>query len=184
MIKVNTQGLDDILNELANLSVEIKEEVDAELYTAAHHYRELAVKDSPEYDGRLRGSIGVSEIKGGYEVFAKTKYAAYMEFGTKSKYRAIPGIDASKYRGKGEGNFKQFLASLTKWVQKKGFASTFINGSSKRSKKKSAILKEKQAAYAIANSILKHGVKPHPFFFKHREVVFPELLKRLENIFR
>lgn len=72
-------------------------------------------------------------------------YAPYVEFGTGRKVSVPKGFEqlAAKYKGKGPGNFDQFLDAIRDWCRKKGI--------------------DEKLAYPFAVSILRNGVRAQPF---------------------
>jgi hypothetical protein len=111
---------------------------------------------------------------------ANAPYAAYVEFGTGkyaaeqvSKYPADYQKFASQFKGKGGGGFKDFIRLLTEWVRRKGIDKKH----------------PERTAYAIAISILRNGVHPHPFMIpalinQQKEIVndIKTLLNRLKIV--
>lgn len=121
-----------------------------------------ARRDAPKDIGRLAGAITAEQRDPlNHAMTCNVEYAPYMEFGTKGKFRAIPGVDASEFKGSGKkGN--GFYAAILAWVKRKG-----LNGKSKSKNKQK---QDEQTAYMIYRSILKKGVKPQPFFFKQADL--------------
>lgn len=187
-IAIDTDPIKKLVAQISKLSENLKEEVDAELEEGARHFARLAKEDAPGDIGRLKGAINwVKRDNLSYEVFAGTNYAAYMEFGTKKKFKAISGVDSSVYQGKGTGDYYDFLNAILDWVRRKGIGMSTLsetNAVRRRFKQKTVTKKDRllDVAQAIANSIIRHGVKPHPFFYKQYEIVVPKMIANLNNI--
>ena len=166
MVKVNLIGFKELQAKIAKAPAELKKEVGAEIQFAAEEFRELAIKDAPADVGFLRGQITVKKISEmTAEVVSGSKYSAPMEFGTKSKFRPVIGVDASQFKGQPSGgSWLEFISNIKNWVKRKGLPSN--------------------SAYLIARSIFKHGVRPHPFFFKQILPVRRDLVKRLINVLK
>lgn len=108
-------------------------------------------------------------------VTVKVPYAAYIEFGTGkfaaqtvSAYPENYQAFAAQFRGPaGGGNFKEFVMLLAIWVQRKGIA---------KGKDVNSV------AYAIARSIIKNGVHPHPFLIPALIRQQPILIRDMETL--
>lgn len=133
---------------------------------------------APVDEGHLRNSITfkniVTKAMIEVEIIAATDYAAYLEFGTRAfaaKYVATLPKEwqqfAAKYKGPGGGSFDEFVMRLTRWVRLKGLA-----------KGKDI----DNAAYRIALSIMRKGIRQHPFLFPAVEKNRIQLLKRLKAL--
>lgn len=152
----------------------IEKEMDAFGQGTVNDAKRLAPVD----EGKLRNSITYQKIIRRalieVEIIVATDYAAYIEFGTRgfaAKYVARLPKEwkefAAKFRGPGGGSFDEFVMRLTRWVRIKGIA---------RGKDID------QAAYRIALSILRKGIKEHPFVKPAVEHNRIELLKRLKAL--
>jgi hypothetical protein len=166
MVKVNLIGFKELASKMAKLPVTIQKEIGAEIQFAAEDFRARAIKDAPADVGFLRGQITVkrnSEMSA--EVISGSQYSAPMEFGTKSKFQAIPGINSSEFKGLPRGGtWLQFIENIKKWTKRKGIPVS--------------------ASYPIARSIFKFGVRPHPFFFKQIAPVRRDLFRNVRNILK
>ena len=188
MINVNIIGYKQFQDSLKKMPATLRKEVGARVKASADQFRDLAIKDAPANVGFLRSQITVKEPTDGslrYEVVSGSKYSAPMEFGTKSKFTPIPGIDASEFKGQPSGgSYYEFLNNILDWVKRKGiggkYRGSIAAGNVTLSKKKQDTLVK--TAEAIAWSILKNGVKPHPFFFKQIPIVRRDLFRKIRNI--
>jgi hypothetical protein len=113
-------------------------------------------------------------------VYSHAFYSAYLEWGTKSKVDVPADLQqyAQQFRGKGKPSH-DFFEMILAWVNRTGIAGRFSTKTRQKLNSKADKEREYQAARAIYYSILKHGIKAHPFFFKHRAVVYKNLQKRL-----
>lgn len=170
MIKVNVIGLDSLQKRIEKASAEVKTLVDAELQASAMEFvagakRDLATQGGDR--GTLLRSITYSKSDSlAYTVSANTSYAAFIEFGTKTKYNPYPGTEefAAQYRGsKGAGTLK-LIDAIKGWVKRKGIA---------------AGKEADRVAFVIARSIYKNGISPKPFFFKQITPVRTKLINRV-----
>lgn len=165
MVKVNLVGFKQFQDKFKKLPAELQKEVGAEIQFAAEDFRDRAIVDAPADVGFLRSQITVNRVgELTFDVVSGSKYSAPMEFGTKSKFRPIPGIDSSEFVGKPEGTWLQFISNIKNWVKRKGLPAN--------------------SAYLIARSIYRHGVKPHPFFFKQIAPVRRDFFRRFRNVLK
>lgn len=183
MFKVSIQGFNSVKAQFAAETSRLTNIVDGELEAAAKEWVTLAKRDAPADQGALVGAI--SSYPNGslkYEIVAQKFYAPFMEFGTKGKYRPIPGTEniAAQFKGYKGGDFQEMLRMIELWVNRKGITGTYSVKTRKRTGSKSVQSSQnKSAAFAIALSILKHGIKPHPYFFKQQGIVWPKMLQRI-----
>lgn len=179
---ITIKGLKELQRKLKNIPKSVSKEVDGAMALAANDYRNRAVNDAPVDEGILKNAITVERHKElDYEVVSGASWSAYIEFGTKSRVQIPSDLTAyaSQFKGKGSGDYFDFLNSILDWVKRKGIVSRYSVKTQKEITKYSKSDNERlvETAQAIANSIIRHGVHPHPFFFKQREVVFEQLLK-------
>jgi hypothetical protein len=127
---------------------------------------------APADRGQLRQNINVIDTNPLQKhITSHAPYSAYIEFGT-GKYAAqyvgtLPGdykAFAASFKGSGGGTFKEFIRLLAEWVNRKGIVGTYSIKTKRRTGSKATKERENlQVAYAIAISILRNGVHPHPF---------------------
>jgi len=184
MVKVNLIGFKELQAKLKKAPDVLKKEAGAEIQFAAQDFRTRAIRSAPADVGFLRGQITVNRLgEMSAEVVSGSQYSAYMEFGTKGKFRPVVGFNASQFKGKSTGTFKDMLKNIEAWVKRKGLAGTYSVKTKRRlGNKATKQNQDKQLAYLIARSILNKGVRPHPFFFKHIVPVRRELVKHLINV--
>ena len=185
MFKVKLEGLNGLKAEFAAASKNVKTITDAELQAGAAEFVAGARRDAPIDQGALKGSISYyKEGELNYPIVAQKFYAPFMEFGTKGKYRPIPGTEAiaAAFKGYKGGDFQTLLRMIAAWVKRKGIAGRFSVKTRRRVGSNSTQQAEDlSAAWPIAISILRNGVKPHPFFFKQQEVVWPKMVERIKR---
>jgi hypothetical protein len=182
-ITVEIEGFDGKL--FKDLAKNIQEAADAEMEEGAREFVILAQSDAPVNEAELKRMTQYKRLGTlHYDIFSQTSYAAYMEFGTKGNYRPVPGAEAiaAKFRGKGEGTFKDMLRQIAKGVKRKGIAGTYSVKTRRRTGNKiDQLAEDYAAAWPIVMSILKNGVKAHPYFFKQQGIVVPKMIKRIED---
>lgn len=129
-MELQVKGLDTLIKKMDKLATNVQKDVQAELndwadQTAAN--AKMLVSSNSSDEGMLLRSINPNYGNGSASVTAATKYAAYIEFGTR-KYAAayvstLPAdwqTFAATFKGKIGGTFKQFLLSIIAWVGRKG----------------------------------------------------------------
>jgi hypothetical protein len=146
------------------------EQISEEIEDSANIIVAVAQNTAPVNENRLRGSISAKKLTPyQYEVVAQTKYAAFMEFGTKSKVRIPAGAEeiAAEARNIKGGTIAEMQKSIERWVRLKGIAKG----------------KEiKNVTFLIMRKILRVGVNPQPFFFPSIQKEIPNLTKKLKQI--
>jgi len=174
-VTVKVDGITEVLNKLSKLPAEVQGEVKAILRRGADIWVRNAIAESPVDIGALKRGINHKDISAGstigFAVSSNSEYSSYMEFGTKKRFKAISGIDSSVFiAGTKSGSGKGFYNNILNWVKRKGFAAERTK-SGRASKSVSSQVAQEQAAFAIYLSIMRHGVKPQPFFFKQIPIV-------------
>lgn len=182
--KATIKGFGGLEKQFVSASEDMAQVVANEVDAAAQEWVSLAARDAPKDTGQLTGEI-IYKTLGPFdkEIIANKEYAPFMEFGTKGKYRAIPGTEgiAAQFKGSNLGTGKMFQAIL-RWVRRKGIGGRFSVKTRKRQGTKIVQFAEDYAAaWPIFLSILRNGVYPHPFFFKQQEIVWPQMVTRIEQ---
>lgn len=188
MIKVNLNGVKSLQDRLKSIPKILQAEVGAEIRIAAQNMAANAQREAPSGVGNILKS-GISSKKLTplqYEVTSNAHYSAYVEFGTKGRYKPQPGVDASNFKSSGAGKTgKGFYDAILQWVKIKRIAGTYSVKTRRRTGKKiEKQIEDEQTAFAIYVSIMRHGIKPQPFFFKQVAVVEPQLIKNIENVLK
>lgn len=182
-IKIN--GLKELQVKLKALPKKLETDVDM---IVQDHTRQMVVnaqKDAPVDQNTIRR--GITAKKNGtanWSMVSIAVHSPFIEFGTKSRFQPIPGVDASQFKGSGgkEGG-KGFYDSILEWVKRKKIAGTYSDKTGRRTGSKvDRQLEDEQAAWAIYLSIVRHGVKPHPFFFKQGPRQEPLLVAELKAL--
>lgn len=186
---------DAALEKLADKKINVEKVVEKELSAFGLGTVNDAKRLAPVDEGYLRNSIGYTQGNLKVTITVNADYAAYVEFGTKgfaASYVATLPQDwqtfAAQFKGKGSGDMWEFLKRLTEWVKRKGVADQAIKyqkvkatGSVRtvRNRKQQKV-EDDAAAYNIAFSILRKGIKAHPFLYPAFEKNRLELIKNLK----
>jgi hypothetical protein len=195
MFKITDEGLNTTLKKFEKLSQETQVKVQSALNDWADRTSTDAkglVSSQSSDEGALMRSISPIYGNGSAGVVATAKYAAYIEFGTRkfaADYVATLPSDwqayAAKFKGKGGGDYYDFLNSILDWVKRKGITARYSIKTRKRLKSSAADNERLlEAATAIAFAILKNGIRPKPFLYPSVNKNLPLLVKDIKNIFK
>jgi hypothetical protein len=184
----NVTQFDESLAKLKNLTQKLKNDIIDETNASALKIQSDAKKNAPANFGKLRGSIYFKE-SGGIDkkvfiVGSDLLYAPYVEFGTGGKVDTQGYNEfANTFKGKAGGTFQEMLKALVLWVKRKGIVGTYSIKSQKRTgSKKLQKSQNDSAAYAIALSILRKGLRPQPYLLPAYETEVSLLKDRIKNI--
>lgn len=185
MFRISLQGINGFKKEFATATKEAREIIAAEVQAAGADFTAGARRDVPIDQGALKGSVSYY-MDGDLNavIVAQKFYAPFIEFGTKGNYKAIPGTDkiAEQFKGYKGGDFMELLRMIVRWVKRKGISGRYSVKTKKRlGSKIDRLAEDYAAAWPIALSILRKGIKPHPFFFKQQETVWPKMVTRIER---
>ena len=188
-IFLNVNGMDKIFNDFKKYTEKIKVDIALEINASALNIQSNAKKNAPVNFGTLRNSIQLVEELGQgkllYTIGSKLPYAPYVEFGTGPKTSVPANYNefAMQFKGNKRGTFKQMIEALMLWVKAKGLTGTYSVKTGKRlgSKQKNQT-QDKSAAYAIAISILKKGLRPQPYLIPAYEKEIPKLKENIKKV--
>jgi len=196
MINLKASGIDAILakfNTLANQAQnDVQEQLNSFADDVARDAKQL-VKANSSDEGNLLRNINPEYGSGFVSITANTKYAAYIEFGTRkfaAEYVSSLPSDwqayASTFKGKSNsGDINEFFAAILEWVNRKGITARFSVKTRKRLKNnKGDDIREIAAARAIAFSILRNGIRPKPFMYPSVNRNLPLLIQNIKDVFK
>lgn len=185
MFKIKTTGFDELQKRLEKANKSVVKEVGGVFENTAKEFVQRAKREAPKDTGFLTGEI--SYLKEGdlrINIVSGSKYAGYLEFGTKRNFKPIPGFEAiaSELKGKGSGTAEEAIENITQWVRRKGIR--FESASKVKSGKKQGqnrLLTIEQTAWIIWHFININGIKPQPYFFKQVAIAESNLEKDLKQ---
>lgn len=158
----------DINKKLDELTKQVRQTVDDELLAFGFDTVGMAKELAPADEGILRNSITFEKQELAVEIIVAVNYAAYLEFGTRSfaavYVATLPATwqeYAATFKG-GGGGFEDYFRNIFEWCKRKGI--------------------EPAAAYPIAISILRNGIRPHPFLMPAIEANMIKLKERLKAL--
>lgn len=163
-ISLKIKGLEELKKKLGKQGQEIVlREIRDEIEISAQMVRNEATKRVPVDQGYLRNSINVEGKDMLWIVYASAGYAAYQEFGTKTKVEIPAEMQevASQFKGKklSEGKFKEAIAD---WMRRKGIP--------------------EEALWPIMAKLMSVGVNPQPFMYPGFKQGTKNLQKDIDNI--
>ena len=165
-IGLEFKNLDKLQKKIGSLPKTLIQEIDGEIESGAQSFVAESKKRAPINDGLLRQGIGF-EKKGelNYVIFSSARYSAFVEFGTRTKVKVPAGLEsvAAKFKGQKFGDYFDFLEAILQWVKRKGIGATY----NVKTRRKNRQTKDELAdvAQKIADSIMRKGISPQPFFF-------------------
>jgi hypothetical protein len=174
MVQLEVKGLDGLIKKFDQLAKETQVGVNLALEAWANKTAQDAIQlvsANSSDEGGLKNSIKPSHGNGYGKVTATSRYAAYIEFGTRkfaaSYVSTLPSDWASyaaTFKGRAGGTFEEFLLSIMKWCGRKGI--------------------DQDAAYSIARSIMINGIRPKPYLYPSVNKNLPLLIKDIKAIFK
>lgn len=184
---ISVQGLSKLQSKIKSAPAKLRKEIGGELRDSANKINAKQLRLIPVDEGGLKQGTVVkhtSDLE--HELLSSKRYAPFMEFGTKSK-AVIPAElqeFAKQFNQSGpKTTFEDFLKIIAAWVRRKGIAGKYSVKSKRRLGGKATQEAEDTAvAYPIAVSILRKGVKPHPFFYAPYLEERPNIIKQVKKI--
>jgi hypothetical protein len=191
-ITLDIKGINETLAKFNKLESNVKSGIKNEVSASILNIYSDAKKLAPVNLGTLRKSMFKEEVSKSenefmFTVGAKASYAPYVEFGTGGKVSIPSGYAdyAMQFKNNKGGKFIDMVKALAEWVAKKGITGTYSIKTQRRTGGKSSQNKQNMsAAYAIAISILRKGLRPQPFLIPAFESEKPKLINRIENVIK
>ena len=161
---IQFKGFDEYSKNVQNAATSLPILADLEASATAIDIERLAKQAAPVNLGNLRATINHEKISAGvYAIRVSADYAAYIEFGTKSRVQIPSGLEqyAAQFKGPGTGKGKA-KDMIYAWCKSKGIP--------------------EEAWLWIYISIMVKGIKAQPFLFpavRSQEKVFIDRIKKL-----
>lgn len=176
-VSIKITGYSKLIRKLNRLGDNVKREIGWEFQEAANEVRTLAIKKAPADESGIRNSISVKEVPGKvnkeFEVVVGRFYAPFVEFGTKSKYKAPAELGSWPAQFRNQKIAGNPIEALRGWVHRKKLATG-----------RNIEAQEKSIAFLIWRKIKREGVKAQPYLFPSFFEVRRKLIARLENILK
>lgn len=166
------EGLPELLKKFVDLQTNGLRMADAVVGSIADGVVLDAKQSAPADLGKIRQGIGKESVSSAtnimYKIFSSAPESAFQEFGTGGRVIIPPEMSdvAAQFQGQKGGDFAEFIKALVGWVRRHGLTGVYSVKTHKRiGTKASNADADEQAAYLIARSILKNGLKPQPFLY-------------------
>lgn len=182
MFRIKTTGFQDLITRLEKAPTKVIQEVNGVFENTAKEFVGRAKRDAPKDTGFLTGEISYKKEKDlRFNIFSSSRYAGYLEFGTKRNFRPIPGFEkeAADLKGISSGTAEEAIDNITEWVRRKGIR---FERADKTRSGKARLLTVEQTAWIIWHFININGIKPQPYFFKQVAIAEGQLEKDLKQI--
>ena len=169
------------------VSKDLSKEMNASALTIENTAKQLAPANFGKLRQSIKHNIGEPLMK---TVYSELRYAPYVEFGTGRKVFQIKGGGqvnpkyhkfAAQFKGKGRGDYYDFLMAILQWVERKKLAQITNSYTGRKSTKREDVI---WLAEQIAFRILKNGVNAQPFLIPAYEMEKPKLIKRIQNLLK
>ena len=163
--KINSAELQELLTKISKVDQEVRVKTDRAIEASARNIEASAKRKVPRgVSNNLQNSIGVRGSFLEREVYSDSKYAPFVEFGTKSKVDVPSGLEgyAMQFKGGRGGSFEELEKSIARWADAKNI--------------------DPEAVFPIAMNIAKFGVKAQPFLFPSFFAERPKLIRKLKRI--
>lgn len=181
-VLVKVEGLGKVLKKIGSIPRNVAEKTDEVMLKTSSGFVERAVNAAPVDQGILRQGISYQRLaEMEYEIVSSAFQSPFIEWGTRTRMK-VPADQtayAQQFAGRtGGGDYYDFLNAILDWVKRKGIASRF-SVKTRRVQKHTKADDERliETAQAIANSIIRHGIHPHPFFFPQLPLAQEQLKK-------
>lgn len=167
MFNAKLDGLDGLNKRILSAQKVVQDDISDEMSASVLNIQLDAKRMAPKNLGTLSQSLQIDISQPlSKSVFSTSSYAPYVEFGTGGRVSIPQGWEdeAAQFKGKGSGTMKEFIQALKDWCIRKGI--------------------DPKAAYPMAVSILRKGVRPQPFFVPAYEKEKPKLLQRIKALLK
>lgn len=141
----------------------LQEEFAGEVEFSAERWAQLSKAAAPKDQGFLSQKISPAKVNDlEWDVISPQFYSPYLEFGTKSKVNIPVGLESYAAEFKGKTGEKGARIMIYAWMDRVG------------------IPKERQ--WIVFISIMRTGIKAHPFLFIQEPAIEKEFIGHLQNI--
>lgn len=171
VLKFDIKGFDKLQAKIAALPKDLQEEVVGEIQAWGNdvNAEQLGLISQQKIQdlGALQQNTKAVPKPDGVELISNVYYAPYIEFGTGAKVQVPAELNdyASQFRGKKRGDYFDFLNAILDWVKRKGITATYNVKTRRKTNTKADKDRLLNVAQAIADSILRNGIAPRPYFF-------------------
>jgi hypothetical protein len=186
------EGLEKLKARIKELPKDVQEEVVGEIQAWGNEVNgaQLALISQQKIQdlGALQQNTKAVPNPDGVELISNVYYAPFVEFGTGAKVKVPAELNnyAIQFKGQKRGDYYDFLNNILDWVKRKGIAARYSVKTRKALNSKADKERLIETAQRIADSILRNGIKPRPYFFdpylKKRRSLLVRIAKVISKI--
>lgn len=186
------EGLDKLKARIKELPKDVQEEVVGEIQAWGSEVNNAQLANISQQNiqdlGALQQNTKAVYNTEGVELISNVYYAPFIEFGTGAKVKVPAELNdyAIQFKGQKRGDYYDFLNNILDWVKRKGIASRYSVKTRKALNSKADKERLIETAQRIADSILRNGIKPRPYFFdpylKKRRSLLVRIAKVISKI--
>lgn len=163
MADIELTGWEEFINKAGKLPDTLQQEFAGEVEFSAERWSLLAKQAAPKDQGRLVQGISTAKLNDlEWDVVSNAFYSPYLEFGTKSKVSIPDGLESYAALFKGSTGEKGVRVMIYAWMNRVGIP--------------------KESQWIVYISIMKTGIKAHPFLYPQEPVIEKEFIGHLQNI--
>ena len=169
-IKFDIKGFDKLQSKISKLPKDLQEEVVEEIHSWGNdvnsEQQSLISQQKIVDNGALRQNTKAIPDNNGVTLISNVYYAPFVEFGTGAKVNVPAELNeyALQFKGKGKGNFRDFVKALEVWLKRKGGNPKF--------------------AFIAALNIIKNGQEARPYFFPPYLRRRRQLIKNIQEVIK
>lgn len=162
---VTIKGFAQKQKEVKDYGNKLNARVLAEARASAMTIARNAKRAAPRNHGMLKRGIGFRQLNATtFQVVSTSHYSAYLEWGTKKRFRAAADEQAvaAQHRGRGLTGKLSFKEAIYAWAKRKRI--------------------DKRYWFVIMRSIARNGIKGHHYLypaFKAEKILFLQRIKRI-----
>ena len=186
------EGLDKLKARIKELPKDVQEEVVGEIQAWGNEVNAAQLANISQQKiqdlGALQQNTKAVPNPDGVELISNVYYAPFIEFGTGAKVKVPAELNdyAIQFKGQKRGDYYDFLNNILDWVKRKGIAARYSVKTRKALNSKADKERLIETAQRIADSILRNGIKPRPYFFdpylKKRRSLLVRIAKVISKI--
>ena len=186
------EGLEKLKARIKELPKDVQEEVVGEIHAWGSEVNNAQLANISQQNiqdlGALQQNTKAVYNTEGVELISNVYYAPFIEFGTGAKVKVPAELNdyAIQFKGQKRGDYYDFLNNILDWVKRKGIAARYSVKTRKALNSKADKERLIETAQRIADSILRNGIKPRPYFFdpylKKRRSLLVRIAKVISKI--
>jgi hypothetical protein len=186
------EGLEKLKARIKALPKDVQEEVVGEIQAWGSEVNNAQLANISQQNiqdlGALQQNTKAVYNTEGVELISNVYYAPFIEFGTGAKVKVPAELNdyAIQFKGQKRGDYYDFLNNILDWVKRKGIAARYSVKTRKALNSKADKERLIETAQRIADSILRNGIKPRPYFFdpylKKRRSLLVRIAKVISKI--